>query len=114
MEMYRHALLMQSSDGWFFDDISRIETVQILRHACRVIEIIKETTGEEHEQYFTNILKNAESNIGKFGDGQFIYQTFVKTAVYDFKKIAALLAFKVLFGNTPEEIYSFKIVDLIG
>ena len=112
MEMYRHALLMQSSDGWFFDDISRIETVQILRHACRVIEIIKETTGEEYEQYFTNILKNAESNIGKFGDGQFIYQTFVKTAVYDFKKIAALLAFKVLYGNTPEEIYSFKTVDL--
>ena len=42
MELQRAALLMYTSCGWFFDDISRIETVQILRYAARAIELTKD------------------------------------------------------------------------
>ena len=34
LEMQRHALLMYTSCGWFFDEISGLETVQILQYAC--------------------------------------------------------------------------------
>ena len=53
-------------------------------------------------------IKDFKFNFGRKPEGIWLSET----AVYDFKKIAALLAFEVLFGNTPEEIYSFKIVDL--
>ena len=39
LEMQRHALLMYASDGWFFDDVSGIETVQVMRHAARSIQL---------------------------------------------------------------------------
>ena len=39
MEMQRHAQLMYTSCGWFFDDISGIETVQIIAYAARVLQL---------------------------------------------------------------------------
>ena len=39
MELERHAQLMYTSCGWFFDEISGIETIQIIAYACRVIEL---------------------------------------------------------------------------
>ena len=37
LESQRHALLMYTSCGWFFDEISGIETVQIIQYAGRII-----------------------------------------------------------------------------
>ena len=42
MEMQRHAQLMYTSCGWFFDDISGIETVQIIAYAARVLQLAQE------------------------------------------------------------------------
>src|SRR5215470_17604714 len=42
MEMQRHALLMYTSCGWFFDEISGIETVQIIAYAGRVLHLAAE------------------------------------------------------------------------
>ena len=39
MEMERHAQLMYTSCGWFFDDIAGIETVQIIAYAARVLQL---------------------------------------------------------------------------
>ena len=46
MEMQRHAQLMYTSCGWFFDDISGIETVQIIAYAARVLQLAREVFGE--------------------------------------------------------------------
>ena len=43
LEMQRHALLMYTSCGWFFDEISGLETVQILQYAARLIQLAEET-----------------------------------------------------------------------
>ena len=40
MEMSRHAQLMYTSCGWFFDELSGIETVQCMQYAARVAELI--------------------------------------------------------------------------
>jgi alpha-amylase/alpha-mannosidase (GH57 family) len=45
MEMARHAMLMYTSCGWFFDDLAGIETVQCMRYAARVAELIEELGG---------------------------------------------------------------------
>ncbi|MBM3705534.1 MAG: DUF3536 domain-containing protein [Actinobacteria bacterium] len=109
LEMYRNAMLMQSSDGWFFDDISRPEAIQVMVHACRVMEIIKELTLEDSEEYFTSILKEAKSNISRFADGKSIYDSFAKAASYDYEKITAHFVFDLLFDRKQEELFSYGI-----
>jgi hypothetical protein len=37
--MQRHAMFMFTSDGWFFDEISGIETTQVMKYAARAIQI---------------------------------------------------------------------------
>ncbi|MGE0441771.1 MAG: DUF3536 domain-containing protein [Gemmatimonadales bacterium] len=39
LELERNALRMFTSCGWFFDDVARIETRQILKYAARAIEL---------------------------------------------------------------------------
>ena len=46
LEMQRHALLMYTSCGWFFDDIAGIETLQILQYAGRAIQLAEELSGQ--------------------------------------------------------------------
>ena len=43
--MQRHALLMYTSCGWFFEELSRPEGTQILRYAARALELAGEVTG---------------------------------------------------------------------
>src|SRR5207253_3559520 len=40
-EMERHALLMYTSCGWFFDEISGLETTQCLRYAERAMQLAR-------------------------------------------------------------------------
>ncbi|MBM3707210.1 MAG: DUF3536 domain-containing protein, partial [Actinobacteria bacterium] len=101
LEMYRHSMLAQSSDGWFFDDISRIEAIQILKNAARAIEIAEKVSPENLEEKFLSILNRAESNISEFKNGAYIYETIVKESIYDFEKICANIALEILLleGN---------------
>ena len=39
LEMQRNAMLMYTSCGWFFNELSGIETVQVLHYAARVIQL---------------------------------------------------------------------------
>ncbi len=54
LEMQRHALLMYTSCGWFFDEISGIETVQVIQYAARAMQIVHELTGDNPEEEFIN------------------------------------------------------------
>ncbi len=113
LEAYRQSLFMQSSDGWFFDDISRIEPIQLMRHACRAMEILNEITGRDFEPDFLEILKKAKSNLPEYGDGESIYLLYAKKASCDFIKISARLALEILVADKKEipdmyNIYSFE------
>ena len=39
LEIQRQALLMYTSCGWFFSEISGIETVQIMKYAARAMQL---------------------------------------------------------------------------
>jgi len=77
MELQRHALLMYASCGWFFDDPSRIETLQLLMHAGRVVELAERLFGEPLESAFLEQLARVESNHDDQGDGRRLYERFV-------------------------------------
>ena len=108
-----HAMLMYTSCGWFFDDISRIESIQILQYAGRAIALGEELSGlDTIEEEFLQILKDARSNDPEFGSGRDIYQTFVKPAMIARNNVAGQYAVHSLFDDSPErsEYYSY-IVD---
>jgi len=110
LEMQRHAMLMYTSCGWFFDDISGIEAVQVLQYAARAIQLAKGVSGIDLEPEYLKILKNAKSNIEEFENGAKIYQMHVKDTVVDLKRVASHYAVSALFHNyfEEEEMYCYK------
>ncbi len=62
LEMERNAMLMYTSCGWFFDDISRIETLQILRYAERTAELAGEVSGRDLMGPFLKALEKVPGN----------------------------------------------------
>ena len=81
LEMQKNVLFMQTSCGWFFDDLAGIETIQILLYACRAIQLARDVTGNDLEPEFISHLKKASSNLSSLGNGADIYTNYVKTAV---------------------------------
>lgn len=73
LEMQRNAILMFTSCGWFFSELSGIETVQILKYAARVIELMSELELPSVRQQFLEILKEAKSNLIERGTGADIF-----------------------------------------
>lgn len=78
LELQRHAMLMYASDGWFFDEISRPETVQILRHAARVLELSRSLFEDDLEERFLERLEFARSNLPDKRDGRSVYEQMVR------------------------------------
>ncbi|MEO8435993.1 MAG: DUF3536 domain-containing protein [Pyrinomonadaceae bacterium] len=78
LEAQRHTLLMYTSCGWFFNDISGIEPVQILKYACRAIEIMVQLGFPLPRGRFLEILRKAKSNRPEMGTGADIYERLVE------------------------------------
>ncbi len=112
LEMQRHAMLMYTSCGWFFDEISGIETIQIMQYSARSIQLARELTGVDLENAFLERLKSATSNLAKLKNGQQVYQEYVKPAMIDFTRIGVLYAITSLFQDYPRsaKFCSYSIV----
>lgn len=103
LEMQRHSLLMYTSCGWFFEEISRPEGVQILRYAARAIELAGDVAGIELEREFIARLAWAPSNVELFKDGANVYRHLVQTAQISLEQVAAHYAISGLFANYSEQ-----------
>ena len=73
LEMQRNALLMFTSCGWFFYDISGIETIQVMKYAARVIEHSDQLGLPSNRNTFVAMLAEARSNVAEKGTGADIY-----------------------------------------
>ncbi|HTL18975.1 MAG TPA: DUF3536 domain-containing protein [Patescibacteria group bacterium] len=113
MELQRHAMLMYTSCGWFFDELSGIETVQVIQYAARALQLSREVFTKDLEPEFLNRLENAKSNIPEHRDGRLIYEKFVKPAMIDWPKVEAHYAISSLFQQYGEKtrIFSFSFED---
>jgi hypothetical protein len=113
MEMQRHAMLMYTSCGWFFDDISGIETVQIIAYSGRVLQLAGEVFGvnaEGLELGFIDRLRAAKSNDAAAGDGGQLFLRSVKTEQVGLEEVAAHYAISSVFTSYAEETRLFGYV----
>ncbi len=103
LELQRHALLMYTSCGWFFDDLSGLETVQIIQFAGRSVQLAQDLFGDSLESQFVERLSLARSNLPERGDGRQIYENFVCPARVDWDRVGAHYAVSSLFDSYPQE-----------
>ncbi len=113
LELQRHALLMYTSCGWFFDEISGLETVQVLKYAARAIQLSKKVFDIDLEKEFIERLKDIPSNIPEVGTGDKVYENYVKPSIIDNLRVAAHYAISSLFFDYDDEtmIYSYEITN---
>jgi alpha-amylase/alpha-mannosidase (GH57 family) len=104
LELQRNAMFMFTSCGWFFDDISGIESVQVMKYAGRVIQLAKEIEDLDLEAGYLERLERAPSNKPAFSNGAKIYEQFVEPAELDLLKIGVHYAVSSLFETYPETI----------
>jgi hypothetical protein len=116
MELQRHAMLMYTSCGWFFDELSGIETVQVMQYAGRAVQLAEELFGDQRESRFIAKLSQAKSNIPEQGDGGRIYQKLVTPAFVDLRKVGAHYAIRSLFDpyESDTHIYQYKVERQTG
>jgi hypothetical protein len=113
LELQRHAMLMYTSCGWFFDEISGIESVQVVQYAARALQLAREVLDKDLEGGFLERFDAARSNIPSNQGGKRIYEKFVKPAMVDWPKAAAHYAISSLFRQYEPRtrIFSFTVED---
>lgn len=114
LEMQRHAMLMYTSCGWFFDELSGIETVQVIQYAGRTLQLYDYVTGDSSlEDGFLDKLAEAKSNLPERRDGAHIYESYVKPAMIDLTKVGIHYAVSSLFEDYADriKIYCYEVVS---
>ena len=114
MELERHAMLMYTSCGWFFDDISGIETVQVIAYAGRVLQLAGCLFGKRAaglEKNFVDRLAAAKSNLPEQKDGATVYNRYVRSMEVGLEQVAAHYAISSIFTSYPDEadIFSYTV-----
>ena len=112
MELQRHLMLMYTSCGWFFDEVSGLETVQAFQYSGRAVQLAQSLFDDrEIEEEFLNRLSKAHSNIPDQGDGRKIYESYVRPAMIDLNKVGAHYAISSLFESYPphSQTYCYQI-----
>jgi alpha-amylase/alpha-mannosidase (GH57 family) len=114
MEMQRHAQLMYTSCGWFFDDVSGIETVEVIAYAARVLQLSQQVFGDRAaslEPAFLAGLAEAKSNVPANGDGAQIYKKCIGTMELHLEQVAAHYAISSVFSSFTDEteLYCYNV-----
>jgi alpha-amylase/alpha-mannosidase (GH57 family) len=114
LELERHTQLMYTSCGWFFDEISGIETVQIIAYAGRVLQLAAKLFGPPGvalEANFLTILAKAKSNVPDIGDGAQVYRRSVTPMRIGLEQVGAHYAISSIFRAYPEdgELFCFDV-----
>ncbi|MES1242603.1 MAG: DUF3536 domain-containing protein [Acidobacteriota bacterium] len=109
LEMQRHAMLMYTSCGWFFNDLAGIETIQVLQYAGRVVQLAERLFGAGIEEGFLSRLERARSNGGE--TGRDLYERHVRPAMVDLPEVAVHYAVTALFREypNPAKVYCYRV-----
>lgn len=110
LEMERHALLMFTSCGWFFDEISGIEGTQILKYAARALQLAKRL-GQDLEENFLSLLEQAPSNDPQLRNGRGLWEKRVRKAIVEPSRAVAHYAIGAVLG-APEKFREFPALRM--
>jgi len=111
LELQTNAMLMYTSCGWFFNEVSGLETVQVLKYAARAIQLASEVADVHLEEGFTSRLAEVMSNVPELKDGAQIYRSMVKPSVVDLLRVGAHYAMTSLFEEyaSRTNMYSYAV-----
>jgi alpha-amylase/alpha-mannosidase (GH57 family) len=111
LELQRHAMLMYTSCGWFFDELSGVETVQVLHYAARAIELAQQVFGDALESSFLQRLAKAKSNLPEYAHGARIYEILVKPSAVDLLKVGNHYAVSDVFEGHDDraQVYCYEV-----
>jgi alpha-amylase/alpha-mannosidase (GH57 family) len=107
LEMQRQAMLMYTSCGWFFAEVSGLETVQILKYAARALQLAREACGADLETSFKAALEQAPSNLPERGNARRVYEQEVQPSIATLDTVAAHYAIAGLVEDFPRRTRIF-------
>jgi len=108
MEMQRHSMLMYTSCGWFFDEVSGIETTQVMQYACRVVQLANQTNEVDYEAELLKRLEQAPSNVSAHKNAALVYEKFVLPSRINLKRVGMHFAVSSIFEEEPESLTIFN------
>ena len=113
LEMQYHAMLMYTSCGWFFEEVTGIETMQDIFYAARALQLAKELSGIDYETAFLELLEKAKSNTRDYADAAAAYREVVQTTMLDLLRVGAHYAVSSLFADYSKEsdLYCYKAIS---
>src|SRR5438445_2250756 len=105
---------MYTSCGWFFDEISALEPVQILRYAAIALQYLGDLGGGRLEPEFVRRLEAAPSNIPALRDGGEVYRQLIRPTAVDPRRVIAHYAITGLVDEHPVDarIYAYRVTRL--
>lgn len=115
LELQRHAQQMFTSCGWFFDELTGIETVQVLQYAGRVLQLAEKLFPPEVagplRTSFLERLAGAQSNLPAFGNGRQVFAQRVQDSAISLRNVCAHFALSSLFEDYAPEtnVYSYRV-----
>jgi alpha-amylase/alpha-mannosidase (GH57 family) len=112
LEMQRNAMLMYTSCGWFFDNVTGIETVQVIKYAARAIQLCRDVQSEDLEPQFKNRLERIPTNNHELANGKDVYHAYIEPAQVNLDRVGAHFALSSVFDEEDTEqaeIYCYSV-----
>ncbi|APW60430.1 DUF3536 domain-containing protein [Paludisphaera borealis] len=98
LEIQLDAMLMYTSCGWFFDELSGLETTQCLQYAARAISMARQFD-RDLEEAFVTALEAAPSNLPQYGDGRGVWEQCIRPSVVDLDRVLAHHAISLIYQS---------------
>jgi alpha-amylase/alpha-mannosidase (GH57 family) len=110
LEMQRHAQLMFTSCGWFFDEISGLETTQCLRYAARALQLARHFHVDFEDEFVAG-LAAAPSNLARFKNGKGVWEQLVRPEKIDLQRVLAHYAISTIYRqqDVPPRQYCYEV-----
>lgn len=109
MEVQRNAMLMYTSCGWFFDEVSGIETTQIMQYACRAMQLVSQISTETNlEMEFKRRLEEVPSNVPGLQNAANVYSRYVTPSKINLQRVGMHYAVASLFEEDPDAFPVFN------
>ncbi len=108
LEVQRNAMLMYTSCGWFFDEISGIETTQIMQYACRAMQLMSQLSETNLEEEFLKRLEQCPSNVPVLANGAEVYRRYVIPSKTNLQRVGMHYAVSSIFEEDPESFPVFN------
>jgi alpha-amylase/alpha-mannosidase (GH57 family) len=113
LEMQRQGLLMFTSCGWFFDELTGLEPTQCLRYALRGLQLARHV-GRDFEEEFLAELTKATSNLPQYANGRIVWEQLIRPSQVDLERVMAHQAISLIYrpDSPPASTYVYDLETL--